>query len=135
MAGQTKRLVGEIRAQRRQVRRAVDELFATRDLGRRIRSAPVPWLVGAGLVGLVAGRWFARPLVAAGRRRVTAAVGGRALEPLVSGLLAAFGLGTRRGGDGAIRRGPRARADAHPASGPATPPTADPALSPPGRTS
>jgi len=135
MAGQTKRLVEEIRAQRRQLRRATDELVATGDLGRRIRSAPVPWLVGAGLVGLVAGRWFARPVVAAGRRRMKAAVGARASEALVSGLLATFGLGTRPGGDGATRRGPRAGADAHPASGPATPRTADPALSPPGRTS
>jgi hypothetical protein len=111
------------------VRRATDELLASRDLGRRIRRAPVPWLLGAALAGLVVGRWFARPLAAAGRRRVSAALGTRAREVVLSGLLAAFGLRWRPGSDGATPRG-AAASDVHRTRSSDDRRAADPALSP-----
>jgi hypothetical protein len=79
----------------------INGLLSTQEVERRVRIDPSRWLVGAGLAGIVAGRFFARPLARAGRRHVVSAVRARAGTALAAGILAFLGHRARRShGDG-----------------------------------
>jgi hypothetical protein len=129
VAGRAEGLVIAIRAQRRRVHEATDEVLMNSEIPRRIRRSPVPWLLGAGLAGVVAGRWVVPPLLRSGRRQfqgpMRVALQERLRSTLTAAVAAAVGRFAARGnGDGT------AEPDASPSRpANASPDSSDPALS------
>ena len=91
MSRQTDRLVAEIRTLRPRVRRDLDDLTSIAEIERRFRMAPGPWLLGTGLVGLVAARFFAPQLAARARGEARSWLVGRLGKAFVSVAVAAAG--------------------------------------------
>lgn len=113
MAGQAERLVDEIRARRQVVRQEIDALFSTNEVARRVRGRPVLSVIGAAVAGLVAGRFFTKPLVDHGKRTVMAGVRARAKAALTAVALAAVS----RAGGGAGTNGSESALESDAAAG------------------
>jgi len=92
MSRQAERLVAEIRAKRQWVLHELHELSSVRELERRVRRDPLPWILGATVLGLVAARFMAPFLLAHGRRTARAWVQARlGTALLAAGVAAATG--------------------------------------------
>ena len=91
MARQPDQLVDEIRSRRHVLRGELENLLSTHEVARRIRQHPKLWVGAAGLAGLVAGRFFTRPLLEQGRRTIMAEVETRAKTALFALAVATFG--------------------------------------------
>lgn len=94
MSRRSEELTALIRARRPHVKAAVSGLMSVDELARRVRRHPGRWMVFGLAAGAIAGRFFGRPIVREGRRRVVAAAAGR-LQHLGMGLVAAL-LAQRR---------------------------------------
>ena len=104
MARRADELVREIRARRRNVKQAVEDLLSTHELARRIRRDPWAWLAGGAAAGMAVGRFLPRPLLEGARRSVHAVLVPRlrtALAGIVTAALAARGNGDEPPEDGA----------------------------------
>ena len=95
MARNVERIVSEIRLRRGPTIEHVRALGSMDEIERRIRRAPVAWLLGGALAGVVAARFFGPQLARAGRRRVLGWAAERARGALF-GLAAAAVAGRSR---------------------------------------
>ena len=116
MARRSDELVREIRARRRGVTQAVEDLLSTHEVARRIRRHPWAWLAGGTAAGLAAGGLLPRTVMAGARRGFTQAVVPR-LKTAVVGLVAAAFAARGQDGDandhdaGGVLAGDSARHD------------------------
>jgi hypothetical protein len=102
MPRQADEIVEEIRARRQRVARDLSDLTSVRELERRVRSAPELWLVGTAVAGIIAGRFFAGPLLRRGRRTVSDFARGQLRSALVAlGVAIAGRVAGDHRGDGA----------------------------------
>jgi hypothetical protein len=97
MAQRADELVREIRARRRGLRLAVDDLLSTNEVARRVRESPWKWLAGGAAAGVAAGRFLPRPVLDGARRGISASVAPRLKTAILGLVTAAFGAG--RDGD------------------------------------
>lgn len=93
MPRRTEELVNEIRTRRRRVRVEVEELLSTEDLARRVRRDPAAWIAGGALLGILAGRFFGRPLLDGGRRHLAAEMRARVGPAIAAAIVAGLGRG------------------------------------------